>query len=284
MSKHRHHKKSHFGQYVLTFLLFLSIAVFSLSLCAKAYIINPHSVSAMFTSKEYVTSLHSDIVTYAKDECKKCSVPDTFVDDAISYDLVFSIESSYINNVLGTSDAFSNDAFESNIAILQDNVKKGVEDAIKAQGMEYGVKDGSKLFAQSIADYASEKAQFQYVDKLQTVFNLSKVLLPAIMIASAIVMVFLLVFVFLGRTKNYRSLRNICYAFEAASLFDFAMVLAVAVIRVMKDLVIYPTYLCQAAMSYVNKCMFTVSIAGLVLAYISIIIMVVIWRIKRGDD
>lgn len=284
MSKHRHHRKSHFGQYVLAFFLFVMITILSLSLCAKAYIVNPNTFSAMFTSDRYVSALHNDIVTFAKDECKKNSVPDSFVEKAISYDLVYSIESSYINNALGTSDAFSNDAFEDNIAKLNNNIVKGVESELKSQGMDTSNKDGLNHFAQSITNYASEKAQFKYTEKLQTLFNISNILIVATIITSVIIAVFLGVFVFLGRSKQYRSMRNICYSFEAAALFDFAMVLAVAIVRAIKDLVVYPRYLCDALMDYVDKCMLTVSTAGFILAFISIIITVFVWRIKRGKE
>lgn len=284
MSKHRHHRKSHFGQYVLTFLLFLMISVLSLSLCASAFITNPNTFAGIFTSEEYITGLHNDIVTYAKDECKKASVPDTFVESTISYDLVYEMEASYIKKALNTSDAYSKDAFESNVESLQDKLKDAVEKELKAQGMKSSVKDGSTKFAQSITDYASKKAQFRYIDKLQAVLNVSKVLNIVMSVASGILAVFLLIFVFLGRSKRYRSLRNICYAFESAALFDFVMVGAVGVVKATKDLVIYPTYLCSAIMSYVNKSMLTVFTAGLILVFISIIITVVIWRIKRGNE
>lgn len=283
MSSHRH-RQSHFGQYVLSFLLSIMIFVLSLSVCAKVYILDPSTFSDMFTSEDYVVALRNDIVTYAKDECKKCTVPEDFVEDAISYDLVYNIESSFINNALGTSNAYSSNAFEEYITQLYDTLVEAVDGELAAQGIKSSVKDGSANFAKSIADYASERAQFKYTDKLQTLFNLSKVLITVIIVASLVAIGFLMVFLFLGRTKRYRSLRNICHSFEAAALLDFVMVLAVAVVRSMKDLVIYPTYLCTVFMDYINKSMATVFISGLILAFVSIIIMVVIWRIKRGNN
>lgn len=284
MSRHSHSKKNRAGQYVLSFLLFVMISVLSLSLCAKVYIANPTTVADMFCDKAYVTSLRADIVQYAKDECAKCSIPDEFIDSAISYDAVYEIEASYICSALGTSQSYSDEAYGKNVEALEQRIIDRTEKVLKNDGITTSVKNGSKEFAKSISSYVMQKTEFKYIDRLQTMLNLGNIALMVIIIVSGIFTVIFGAVLFFKNEKRYRSLRMISFSFSASALLSFAMVGAVGIIRAVKDLVIYPTYLCNAVMNYVNSSMMVVMISGIVWLFVSIVLTTIIWRLKRGDE
>ncbi len=284
MSKKRYKGQNTFGHYLLSFLLFIALSVLSLSICFKAYIINPNTFSNVLTDRQYIVALCDDIKEFATDESKKCYISDDFVDSVINYDTVYDIEASFIHSSLGTSNAYSSDAYQSNLNAFQDKLKKAIDTEIKAQGVSPAVKDGSTKLSQSITAYAKEKTEFVYIDQLQTTLNLSNALVTVVAVISAIMTVILAVVLFFKHSKRYRSLRLILFSVQASALFNFAMVLAVAFVRLIKDLVIYPTYLCSAIMSYVGMSMLVVSLSGLVLVIASLILITAIWRLKRGKD
>lgn len=284
MSKHSRSKKSMAGQYVLSFLLFVMISVLTLSLCAKVYIANPNTIAGVFTSKEYVTALHNDIKQFAKDECDKCSVPSDFIDSVVSYDRIYNIEAAFINSALGTSQSYSDEAYEKNVQDLEEKLKDSVDKELANQGLKSSVKDGSDLFARSIAKYTMQKAEFRYIDKLQTVLNLGNAAITVIVVLSAIITVGLTIILFFKNEKRYRSLKMIVFSFEASALFSFALVGAAAIVRAIKDLVVYPTYLCSAIMRYVDSSMLVVFLSGVVWLVVSVVITTIIWRLKRGND
>lgn len=284
MSKKRYKGQNTFGHYLLSFLLFLSISIMSLSICFKAYIINPNTFSNMFTDRQYIAALCDDIQQFASDGCDRCYIGDDFVDNVITYDTVYNLEASFVHPSLGTSDGYSSDAFQSNINTLQEKLEKAIDKELKADGMTSSVEDGSEKLSQSIAAYAKEKVEFVYMDKLQTALNLSNALVTAVMVVSAILTAIFTALLITKHSKKYRSLRLVLFSVQASALFNFAMVLAVAFVRMIKDLVIYPTYLCDAVMGYVGTSMLVVALSGVVLVLISLILITVIWRLKRGKD
>lgn len=284
MSKKRYKGQNTFGHYLLSFLLFIMLSVLSLSICFKAYIINPNTFSNMLTDRQYISALSDDIQQFASDECAKCYIADDFVGDVVNYDTVYNLEASYVHSALGTSNGYSDDAYQSNVDSFQDKLEKAIKAEVKQEGVAPAIKDGSTRLAQKITDYAKSKTEFVYIDKLQTMLNLSNALVTTVIVISAIASAIIAVVLFFKHSKRYRSLRLILFSVQATALFDFAMVLVVAFVRIIKDLVIYPTYLCSAIMSYVGASMLVVSLSGVVMLLVSLILITIIWRLKRGND
>jgi hypothetical protein len=276
-------KNKKIGNMILAFLLFLAIAVLSLSTCARIVIANPNTIADIFTDKEYVNSLYLDIKQYAYDECEKSSVPTDGIDDAVNYDVIYNIEASYICYALGTSNSYNTQAFDDNIASFKENISSDMQNSLTTQGIKFN-KNDVETFAQNISDYAQNKAQFKYLDKLETAVNLAKTMSLVFVVLSAIITLTLALILFFTASKRYRGLRNITYSLEASAVFDFVMVLAVAIVKATKELVIYPTYLCASVMNYVNSCMQTVALAGVVLFFTALVLMTIIWKLKRDED
>lgn len=281
MSKKRRQSKA--GKMIASFMLFLSLTVLSLSVCCKAYIANPATIACIFTGNSYVSALQDDIIQFANDESKKCSVPADCLDKVISYDVVFELESSYIHSMLGTSQGYSADAFQKNVLSLKEKISTAMQNELDSQNMSYSQK-GVEGFAQAVSDYAQSKAEFKYIEKVQSVLNISNVLITAAIIVSLVVSIALIALLVVKKDKRYRSMRYVAYSFEASAIFNFAMVCAVGIVRGAKDLVLYPSYLCAALMSYVGSSMLAVAISGIVLILISFVIITAIWRIKRGNE
>lgn len=281
-SSHSHKGRS-IGPDIRSFLLFAFVVVLSMSVCARVFIVNPKMVSDMFTSKDYVDSLYDDVMQYATDECERCYIPASVVEDAISYDSVYNAQASYIHYALGTSNAYSVEAFDGNLDSIKSKIIEAVDDFMTNQGVDYK-KANADNFANKITGYIQSKVQFAYMDKLQTLISVFKTLSVVMAVISAIITIALIASLYLDNQKKYRSIRRIAFSFEAAAIFDLLIVAAIAIVRIAKDLVIYPSYLCDAVMGYVNSIMIAVSLSAIVLVFVALVLMTAVWRIKRDEQ
>ncbi len=270
---------------ILSFLLFICLTALSLSVCIKSTFVNPNTFVNVFTDKEYISSLHSDILQYSYDLCNECAIPFDSVDKELDYDAIYNLEMSFIAGTLGTSPQYNKVAFDENINSLN---KALVSSTNKMIG-EYGLKtdlDKSKnvkAFSNKITDYARQKIQFKYIDKLETITGIGKTVTTVLLVVLAIITCVGASILFFTGSKRYRSVRSIAYSFLSSFLMNMVLVFGLELIKTKKTLVIYPTYLCSAVMNYVNLCEMSVAIAGAVMFFVSILIIAVEWKMKRDD-
>ena len=66
-------------------------------------------------------------------------------------------------------------------------------------------------------------------------------------------------------------------------MLDFTAVLGVAIVRMTKELVVYPTYLCDAMMKYVVDSTNVFIMSGLASFVVAIALMTVVWKLKRDE-
>lgn len=266
----------------LSFMLFLCIALLSVCICVRAYIINPNTYADVLTGQDYVTSLCDDVQEYAADMCLKYNLPEDVVQDAVVYEDIYAVDSSYVSGALGiVNDSDYNIAGDAK-ADLSTSVYNAYAKSFADNNVSLTAKQRQYLheFGDIIADYASKRVQLSFADQLSAFTNVCSKISMLLAIVLAIITVALCVkLYFLGKTR-YRSLRRIVIACESAALFDFALVVGVSMVKASKRLVIYPSYLCDAVMNYVNKSVQTVTMSGVVLVAISLVLLGVIWYQK----
>ena len=146
------------------------------------------------------------------------------------------------------------------------------------------VSDGADQFAARITDYVTERVEFPLMDELQAAMNVGKIGATVGAIVFAVISALMALIILTFKTKIYRSMREIVYAFLAASLLDLSLVGGVALVGCFKDLVLYPIYLADAVMVYIGSCMLAVGLTALILFVIALILMTVIWKIKRDNN
>ena len=82
-------------------------------------------------------------------------------------------------------------------------------------------------------------------------------------------------------SKKYRGLRAISFSFIASGILQLILILGVEIIKTMKQLVIYPKYLCEAVLDYVNLCELHVFVSTCASFGVAIVLIALAWKLKR---
>lgn len=271
---------------VLAFFLFMLISVLTVSVCVKTVVLNPNEMAKRFTSQEYVNSMYLDAKQFAYDLCDECSIPRESVDEDLTFSAIYSINEAYAVGSLSVSDQFTQTTYKNLLDDFNKSLSSSVSESLKKDGIEinsYQQSNGVAELSQRITDYVTSVVEFEYMEKLQTLTNMGKAVLLTVIIASTILSVLLALVVFSIGKKRYRGLRAVAYSFIASAIFDFVLVLGVEIVKMTKTLVIYPTYLRDMAMQYVADSTLAFVGAGVTALFTSLIIMTVVWRLKRNE-
>jgi hypothetical protein len=270
-------KKQMIGRNFVAFLLFISIVAFSLSVCAKACFLNSERYAEIFTNQNYVDSLYNDIKQYAYDICEDSSIPTSCVDEVITYTSIYNIEEAYALGNLTSVEQYTQTTYDDRISQLKESLVESTTDMIKSYNIktDKGRFEGVNEFALKISEYIRSTVEFEFMDKLETIANLGKTI--------SVVMIVVFAILTIGN-RNYRGLRAIAYSFISSAVLQFGFVVAMQIIKQCKTLVIYPTYLCESVMSFVNSSILCVVISASISFGISLIIATTVWKLKRYEQ
>lgn len=269
---------------VISFLLFISITILSVSACGKAFILNQEKIANCLIGKDYVESLYEDTRQYAYDLCDECSIPTDSVDEVLTFESIFDINEAYICGNLGSFEAFHKGTYETRIDGFNERLNESTNKMIEKQIEGYSVgKNDIEHFSKNVSDYVKNCVEIKAMSKLQTVTNVGKIALVVLIAVSAIISVILILICLLISNKKYRGLRAISYSFISASMLNLVAVIGAEIVKRTKTLYFFPTYLCDAAMDFVNSSIFAVFCNALVLISVAFVIITVGWRLKRDD-
>lgn len=287
---HKHHrsssrsetKKMSVSRKIVAFFLFVSLLVLSSSACVKAVVLNPNEIATALTSSEYTNALYLDAQQYSYDMCDKCSVPREIVDEAIDFSSVKEINDAYIIGNITKSEGFTASTYSDKLDELNENMAQSL--SAKLQKNNINASDAQiKEFSQNINDYLRKIVEIEYISKLKAVTNVGTVGLIVMIVTSAIfVLIFAGSILSIGK-KLYRKIRTISFSFIATGIVDFILVLGVEIVKKTKELYIFPTYLCDAAMRYVEDSKNVFVGAGMAAFVVAIILVTIAWKMKRDD-
>ena len=287
--KHHHSSAETKGERVarsfLAFALALAVALLSLFCCIKFSFTSPKAVSGIFVNDKYVNALRADVTDFSHDICKASMLPEDVLDSEISYDAVYGIVNSYIKGSLGTSQEFTKTTYEDNLESLEAALTKKLNDEIDKNSLEVDKKqkNGAKEISSFIGDYLLERLQITHVSALETVINIGNIAgIIGMAVLAVIALVLTLLIISIG-PKRYRAIRSVIHAVNAAALIDLSLIAGVQIVKHFKSLVLYPQYVADAFLTYVNRCEDAVGISSLVLFSISLILMAVVWKLNRDS-
>lgn len=269
----------------IAFFLFISIVALSMSVCSKVSFINSEKYAQIFINEKYVSALYNDVHQYAYDICNECSLPEDSVDEVITYLSIYNIEEAYALGNLTDSPQYTKTTYDDRITELEKNLSDSTNDMITKYKLDTveNQADMVNAFSSKISDYIQSKVEFWYMDKLETISNLGKTVSVVMIVIFSILTVVLALITFSIGNKKYRGLRAVAYSFNASAILQFGFVIAMQIIKQIKTLVIYPTYLCDSVMSFVNSSILYVAVSAFISIGISLIIAVTVWKLKRNE-
>ena len=288
--KHRHRtaetKTQKTWRSVLSFFLFLSITVLSLSVCIKVSFVSDNSIVKLFTNSEYISSMRDDIVQFGSDAAELSGIPADCVKDTVTEDAVRKIETAYIWGALGGSEEYTATTYLDYIEALKEDLTAAAQQEVEKNGLtvDENVPDGANQFSASVIDYLQKRVEFRYMDNFGSYLNIAATVSIVAMIASAVMIVLImLILVSIGK-KPYRSIRSVSNAFAASALLELCLAGGVKIVEQFKTLVLYPEYFSNALMGYVERCVISVCAAGGIGLLLSLLSAVIVWKIKHDKS
>lgn len=269
---------------VLAFVLYLCIIMCALCVEFVSVTANPKTFAKEFTNSVYVENMRCDIARYTKDLCQASSVPDNFVDNLITYDNIYKIENAYVSDEFASTREFSSDAYDGLIAQFKENVATSVDNVIKSNNIsvDKSVNDTAvDDFAQNVADYAGKVTQFGYASQVKDFCDLSKTVCSIIIAVCGAIGIGVIVSLFKRTSMKYHATRNIAYSLLAAFIMNLIVLAAVAVTKATRQLVIYPTYLVDVFIRWLNDSMCALAIGNGVLGILFVALVCFTWKQKH---
>ena len=271
------------GRHFLSFVLFLVIAALSLTVFVRADCVDGKKYASIFTNEKYVQSLYGDVKQYAYDMCAQNGIPTDSVDEVITYDAVYNTVNAYAVGNFDNSQDYTKTTYEDRISELNTQLAQKTEDMIRQYKINTAdnANKACKKFSNNICDYLKKQVVFEYTNQLQTVSNIGKIVLSVIAAVLAVGGAVLFAIIYTMGSKKYRGLRAISFSFIASGILQLILILGVQIIKTMKQLVIYPKYLCEAVLDYVNLCELHVLISACASFGVAIVLIALAWKLKR---
>lgn len=286
MSKNTHSSETKsvvFGRHFLSFGLFLVVTALSLTLFVRADCVDGKKYVSIFTNEKYVQSLYGDVKQYAYDMCAQNGIPTDSVDDVLTYDAVCDTATAYAEGNFDISQDYTKTTYEDRISELNTQLAKSTENTVgqyKIKTAENAKRDCAD-FSNDVCAYLKRQVAFEYTHQLQTLSNIGKTVSTVAAIVLAVVGVVLFAIIYTMGSKKYRGLRAISFSFIASGILQLVLIFGVQIIKTMKQLVIYPKYLCEAVLDYINVCELHVLVSAFASFGVAIALIALAWKLKR---
>lgn len=266
----------------LSFVLCVLMVALSLSVCTKTVFVNASYLEEKLTSFSYVNSYRENVITYASDCFLKNGIPDDNLNNVITQEKANELAENYINSILKVKAGITSDTFSQTVEGLKSSLNKEIKQQISSTDYTYNEETAQKT-ADRIADYAREQLSIPGVSYIETIVNIGSVASTAVAVLTAVFIAVLVVIIFFVGAKRYRSIRAIGISFMSAGFFDLILSLIVIIISKVKCVDIFPLYLRQAFMSYVNGSIGAVALSGGILLLVSLAFITLVWKMKRDE-
>lgn len=261
---------------ILSFVLAIIISSVSIACCFSASFFKQSDIEKYFISFEYTQGVKENLYTYVSDYYQKSGFDTDKLDEYISYEAVSEAVKNYAGYYISHRVGFEEDAYINSIDKIIESIRADISEQIKLSNQNNDAKMLESVTA-NINEYFKDEISLNGIEKLDSMLNIG---LPAFYIIIGIGL-FLFVFValilyFLGE-KRYRSLRALTISFLTAGIFDVCLAVMVFVISRVKKFDVYPIYLYDEFMKYVNTCIGTVAAAGFICIIIAFAFASVTW-------
>ena len=267
----------------LSFLLYVSLAFVSISLCCIISVANPNTLLEAFTDSDTVESLRADVSQYTEDMCLKNNIPDDFVSQAVTYDDMYTLETVYVSGALDASNQYTDASFDIYLNDFTDALQKKVVKSLQQNGINDVSDESVRAFCEDISDYASSRIDVSCMNSVKYSIKRIRIisyLLVAVFCVCAVISVALIL---TGGGKKYRAVRSISYSVLGASLINFVVLIGIKIVEATKDLVIYPLYIADAFIKYVDMSCGAFFVGAVSSLAVFLTLVAVSWKLKRNE-
>lgn len=262
-----------FVPYLLSFLLFVFVSVLTLSVLCGSVFGNSRRIADAFMEPAYVDGLYQDVHLYAADLCLEYGLHDQIADSIVRED-VQTVLQDYVNSKL----ELDKDAdYTSELRHVVSALKNGAASAVPETSA-----DALQAFSQDFESYFTSRVEFVYMDNLKTFTDVSS----KIFIAGTLICALFAFAVSAVLYKNSRNKREWLLlmgdAFLASGMTTALFTAILMLIQSKKNLYFFPSYLSEAATSYIKDCLLMNLAATAVLVAIAVVCMLCAYGIGKN--
>lgn len=263
---------------VMSFLLAGVISVLSIAVCFNAQFLNRDKIEKYFNNYEYVCALRDNVLAYAQSVYDRNGLDASSLGDILSYNAVKEAADNYSGRYIGERVGYEEDAYLKSISKMMELIR---EDAASQTGEDGAARLETAL--NSIGSYFENEITLDGVEHLDTVLNVGVTASYAVIGVSLFFFLFIvLILLFLGE-RRHRSKRAVSISFLTAGLFQMCLAVIVFAISRLKRFDIYPVYLFEQMMRYVDNAAACAAFSGFCAVFISMVIACAVW-IKKVKE
>lgn len=271
---------------VLSFLMYLLISVSVICVGFLSVGSNPNTFIKEFTSNTYVENVKADAVRYCQDMCLQNSIPGDFVDDVITHNRIMSLQKAYITAELNSTEEYNKSTYNGLLTKLQEDIEASVGNMVAEQNIQIDPsvkKTAVADFSKQITDYIESVIHFNYISQLRSYCDTAnmfcKILLCFCVIAIAVIVLALN----FSTSRKYRASRAVAYSILAAAIMNTILFDSVAIVKDTKKLVIYPTYLVDVFMNWVDDSLAYLLASTGFLVVLFVAVTAITWMLKNNS-
>lgn len=267
----------------LSFFLFAALAFLSVSLCCLISVANPATLVTAFTDYNVVEPLRADVLQYTEDMCQKNNIPDDFASGVVTYDEMYLLEKAYVSGTLNASKQYTEASFGPYLDDLTDTMQKRLAKSLEENGVSYDSEESLRTFCLDISDYINSRINVSCMNSVKYSVRRIKFmsyLFTAVFSVCAAVCTALIV---LNGGKRYRAIRSISYSVLGTALVNFTVLAGIKIVEATKDLVIYPLYVADAFINYVDMSCGAFAVSAISSLAVFLLLVAVSWKLKRNE-
>lgn len=266
---------------VLSFLLFALITLSSLSLCTRLCFLNEKEISNQFISYNYVSSLQKNITQYAEDVFIKNGIPYDDFEDVITYEQTQELVRVYTLCRLTSNSGYTDETVSTAVEAIQKSFGDEIKKQLEYTDYKYN-EQKADLIVGDFGDYINAQVTVGGIDKIHTAVNIGSAVSSVFSALFVIASIILCAIMFFEGKKRYRSVRAISISFMSSGFFELCLCLIVIIISHIKRVDIFPLYLREAFMNYVNTSLEAVAASAVILLLLSLVFSALSWKLKHN--
>lgn len=267
----------------LSFFMYVSLAFVSICLCCIVSVANPNTLVTAFTDADVVEPLRKDASLYAEDMALKNNIPNGFVEQAITYDEMYSLEKAYISGSLNASKQYTEASFEIYLDDFTSTMQKKLTKYLQQNGVDYPSDEAVQSFCTDVADYISGRLEVSCMSSvkysIKRIRIISYILAAVFSVCGAICAALII----LNGGKKYRAVRSLSYSVLGASLVNFVVLVGIKIVEATKDLIIYPLCIADAFIKYVDMSCGAFFVSAVSSLAVFLLLVAVSWKLKRNE-
>ncbi|MCM1114308.1 MAG: hypothetical protein NC397_02295 [Clostridium sp.] len=267
---------------IFSFILAVIISILSMAICFNACFIRDSHIEEYFTDYEYSDGVKSNVVQYIKDVYEKNGLNTDNIDSIVTYEKIHNMVVDYSGYYITGRVGFDESLYTEDIDALCENIKSDIELQIK-QSNQNNDADAVNRFRDTINDYIKSHIEITGIKYIQSIINIGTLASYAVIGVGIVLFIFVILVLYFMSDKSMRhiSLRSISISFLTAGIFEICLGIIVKIISQARRFDVYPIYMFNQLMKYVNNAVAIVMVSGVAAIVISILFAAAAWKKKQ---